>query len=56
MYNPLSTYIIILLYNLNIKILLIVNLKYVDSSKISIFDGSNNYTFLSDSYRIIFFC
>ena len=35
MYNSLSTYIN--------KILLIVNLKYVDPSKMSIFNSSNNY-------------
>jgi len=60
MYESLFTYIIILLCYSNNKILfincnLIVNLKYVDSLKMLIFDSSNNYTFLNDLYRTIFF-
>jgi len=59
MYESLFTYIIILLCYSNNKILfincnLIVNLKYVDSLKMLIFDSSNNYTFLSNSYCTFF--
>ena len=63
MYNNIYTctifYLLILLLFYIVQIikfyLLIVNLKYIDSSKMSIFDSSNNYTFLSDLYRTIFF-
>jgi len=47
MYNSLSIYIIILLYSNN-KILFInckFKILYIDSSKMSIFGSSNNYTF-----------